>query len=119
MAWPDAVFRVQADDARQLARWSPRGLQYPRFLIAADVSRDGTALHPVGKANSRSSANAKSPKSAPRVRQLRPANSAAHPDSAMQMVRRQIDATRYKGAELWLSEWSSDSPAFRLRAERR
>jgi xylan 1,4-beta-xylosidase len=27
------------------------------------------------------------------------------------MVRRQIDATRYKGAELWLSEWSSDSPA--------
>lgn len=42
-----AVFRVRADDARQLARWSPRGLQYPRFLIAADVSRDGTALHPV------------------------------------------------------------------------
>ena len=42
-----AVFRVQADDARELSRWSPRGLQYPRFLIAADVSRDGTALHPV------------------------------------------------------------------------
>jgi xylan 1,4-beta-xylosidase len=31
--------------------------------------------------------------------------------AAMQMVRGQIDATRYKGAELWLSEWSSDSPA--------
>ncbi len=30
---------------------------------------------------------------------------------AMAQVRRQIDATRYKGAELWLSEWSSDSPA--------
>jgi hypothetical protein len=42
-----AVFRLQADDARELTRWSPRGLQYPRFLIAADVSRDGTALHPV------------------------------------------------------------------------
>jgi hypothetical protein len=42
-----AVFRVPADDARELTRWSPRGLQYPRFLIAADVSRDGAALHPV------------------------------------------------------------------------
>ncbi len=42
-----AVFRVRADNARELPRWSPRGLQYPRFLIAADVSRDGTALHPV------------------------------------------------------------------------
>jgi xylan 1,4-beta-xylosidase len=31
--------------------------------------------------------------------------------AAMEMVRRQIDATRFKGAELWLSEWSSDSPA--------
>jgi hypothetical protein len=42
-----AVFSLQADGARELTRWSPRGLQYPRFLIAADVSRDGTALHPV------------------------------------------------------------------------
>ena len=42
-----AVFRGQAGNARELTRWSPRGLQYPRFLIAADVSRDGTALHPV------------------------------------------------------------------------
>ncbi len=41
-----AVFRVPPDDVRELTRWSPRGLQYPRFLIAADVSRDGTALHP-------------------------------------------------------------------------
>lgn len=31
--------------------------------------------------------------------------------AAMRQVRQQIDATRYKGAELWLSEWSSDSPA--------
>jgi xylan 1,4-beta-xylosidase len=30
---------------------------------------------------------------------------------AMEMVRGQIDATRYKGLELWLGEWSSDSPA--------
>ena len=31
--------------------------------------------------------------------------------AAMAQVREQIDATRYKGTELWLSEWSSDSPA--------
>lgn len=31
--------------------------------------------------------------------------------AAMKQVREQIDASRYKGAELWLSEWSSDSPA--------
>jgi xylan 1,4-beta-xylosidase len=31
--------------------------------------------------------------------------------AAMAQVRSQIDATRYKGAQLWLSEWSSDSPA--------
>jgi len=31
--------------------------------------------------------------------------------AAMAQVRAQIDATRFKGAELWLSEWSSDSPA--------
>lgn len=31
--------------------------------------------------------------------------------AAMKQVRAQIDATAYKGAELWLSEWSSDSPA--------
>jgi xylan 1,4-beta-xylosidase len=31
--------------------------------------------------------------------------------AAMAMARQQIDATPYKGAELWLSEWSSDSPA--------
>ena len=42
-----AVFKVPADDEPELARWSPRGLQYPRFLIAADVSRDGTSLRPV------------------------------------------------------------------------
>jgi xylan 1,4-beta-xylosidase len=27
------------------------------------------------------------------------------------LARSQIDATRYKGAELWLNEWSADSPA--------
>ena len=27
------------------------------------------------------------------------------------LARRQIDATRYRGAELWLNEWSADSPA--------
>lgn len=31
--------------------------------------------------------------------------------AALAQVRGQIDATRFKGAELWLSEWSSDSPA--------
>lgn len=31
--------------------------------------------------------------------------------AAMAQVRGQIDASKYKGAELWLSEWSSDSPA--------
>ena len=31
--------------------------------------------------------------------------------AAVAQVRAQIDATRYRGAELWLSEWSSDSPA--------
>lgn len=31
--------------------------------------------------------------------------------AAMAQVRAQIDATRFKGTELWLSEWSSDSPA--------
>lgn len=42
------------------------------------------------------------------------ANKIPHKDvipAAMAKVRSQIDATRYKGAELWLSEWSSDSPA--------
>lgn len=41
------VLRVPADDSPQMARWLPRGLQYPRFLIAADVSADGTSLRPV------------------------------------------------------------------------
>ena len=31
--------------------------------------------------------------------------------AAMAQVRAQIDATPFKGAELWLGEWSSDSPA--------
>ena len=31
--------------------------------------------------------------------------------AAMAEVRKQIDASKFKGAELWLSEWSSDSPA--------
>ncbi len=31
--------------------------------------------------------------------------------AAVAQVRAQIDATRFKGTELWLSEWSSDSPA--------
>lgn len=42
------------------------------------------------------------------------ANRYQHKDvipAAMAQVRSQIDATRYKGTELWLSEWSSDSPA--------
>jgi xylan 1,4-beta-xylosidase len=30
---------------------------------------------------------------------------------AMAIVRKQIDRTKYKGAPLWLSEWTSDSPA--------
>ncbi|MEO6567458.1 MAG: glycosyl hydrolase, partial [Opitutaceae bacterium] len=40
----------------------------------------------------------------------------AHPPSevvpvGMEMVRAQIDASAYKGAPLWLTEWASDSPA--------
>ncbi len=31
--------------------------------------------------------------------------------AAVAQVRAQIDATRYRGMQLWLSEWSSDSPA--------
>ena len=31
--------------------------------------------------------------------------------AAIAQARAQIDATRYKGAEFWLNEWSSDSPA--------
>ncbi|WP_230461494.1 GH39 family glycosyl hydrolase [Sphingobium sp. CAP-1] len=31
--------------------------------------------------------------------------------AALAQVRAQIDASRFKGAELWVSEWSSDSPA--------
>jgi len=31
--------------------------------------------------------------------------------AAMAQVRAQIDATKFKGTELWLTEWSSDSPA--------
>lgn len=31
--------------------------------------------------------------------------------AAMAQVRAQIDATRFKGTQLWLGEWSSDSPA--------
>lgn len=31
--------------------------------------------------------------------------------AAVKQARGQIDASRFKGAELWLSEWSSDSPA--------
>lgn len=30
---------------------------------------------------------------------------------AIALARQQIDATKFKGAELWLNEWSSDSPA--------
>jgi xylan 1,4-beta-xylosidase len=30
---------------------------------------------------------------------------------AIALARSQIDATRFKGAELWINEWSSDSPA--------
>jgi hypothetical protein len=41
------VLRVPQGNGRDLTMWSPRGLQYPRFLIAADVSRDGTSLRPV------------------------------------------------------------------------
>ena len=31
--------------------------------------------------------------------------------AAMKQVRDQIDATKYRGTQLWLTEWSSDSPA--------
>ena len=42
-----AVFRVPTVDGPMLTTWSSGRLQDPRFLIAADVSRNGTSLRPV------------------------------------------------------------------------
>ena len=42
-----AVIRVPEGTAPALSMWSPRRFDYPRFLLAADTSRDGTSLRPV------------------------------------------------------------------------
>lgn len=42
-----AVIRVPEGAAPALPNWSPRRFDYPRFLLAADVAREGTSLRPV------------------------------------------------------------------------
>lgn len=42
-----AVIRVQAAPAPVLTVWSPQRLQYPRYLIVSNISRQGTSLRPV------------------------------------------------------------------------
>lgn len=42
-----AVVRVAYAAVPALSLWSPMQMQYPRFLVAADVSHDGTSLRPV------------------------------------------------------------------------
>jgi len=42
-----AVFRLPEGAAPALPNWSPRRFDYPRFLLAADVAREGTSLRPV------------------------------------------------------------------------
>ncbi len=42
-----AVIRVPTMPAPVLTVWSPQRIQYPRYLIASDVSRQGTSLRPV------------------------------------------------------------------------
>jgi hypothetical protein len=41
------LLRVPAEDAAAPEVWSSRGLQYPRFLIASDVSTGNLSLRPV------------------------------------------------------------------------
>ena len=42
-----AVIRVPTAPAPVLTVWFPRRMQYPRYLIASDVARQGTSLRPV------------------------------------------------------------------------
>jgi len=42
-----AVIRVPAAPAPALALWSPQRMQYPRYLIVSDVSRQGASLRPI------------------------------------------------------------------------
>lgn len=42
-----AVVRIPADEVAALDHWSPRRLDYPRFLIAAEPSTEGVSLRPV------------------------------------------------------------------------
>ena len=42
-----AVIRVPAAPAPALALWSPQRMQYPRYLIVSDVSRQGMSLRPI------------------------------------------------------------------------
>ena len=42
-----AVIRVPEGLTPVLSMWSPRRFDYPRFLLAADTTRDGTSLRPV------------------------------------------------------------------------
>ena len=42
-----AVIRVPTAPAPRLTVWSPQRMQYPRYLIVSDLSRQGTSLRPV------------------------------------------------------------------------
>jgi serine protease Do len=42
-----AVVRVPGANAPELTMWEPRRLENPRYVIAADVAREGTSLRPV------------------------------------------------------------------------
>lgn len=42
-----AVIRVPTAPAPVLTVWSPQRMQYPRYLIVSDVSRQGTSLRPI------------------------------------------------------------------------
>lgn len=42
-----AVIRVPMAPAPALTVWSPQRMQYPRYLIVSDVSRQGTSLRPI------------------------------------------------------------------------
>ena len=42
-----AVIRLPGGGAAAPSTWSPRRIEYPRFLVAADVSREGTSFRPV------------------------------------------------------------------------
>lgn len=42
-----AVLRVPAEPTAEWNLWSPRRMDYPRYFVATEVSREGTSLRPV------------------------------------------------------------------------